>query len=127
MKIEIKNFKKIESTFVDLAPLNIFIGTNNSGKSSFIQGIQFAASTCQTLKMRGGNWVRNNIKTLSLDSTEYLYTPTSDISYLFHGKRLAGARTRNDRQWIEFMISSGDESTVKISRGKNGGFTTVLT
>lgn len=126
MKIQIKKFKKIEDTFVDLAPLNIFIGTNNSGKSSFIQGIQFAVSSCQTLKMKGGHWVKDKTKTLSLDSTEYLYTPTSDISYLFHGKRLAGARKREDRQWIEFIISDDHEATIQISRGKNGGFTTML-
>jgi len=128
MRIEVEKFKKIKEAFVVLAPLNIFIGTNNSGKSSFIQGIQFAVSSCQTLKMKDGSWVKNKTKTLSLDSTEYLYAPTSDISYLFHGKRLAGARKREDREWIKFRIVDGDdEATVKISRGKNGGFTTMLT
>lgn len=128
MKIEINKFKKIDSSFVELSALNIFIGTNNSGKSSFIQGIQFAISACQTLKMKGGKWVRNRSVTLSLDSTEYLYTPTSDISYLFHGKRLAGARTRENRIWIEFKFSENNqEATLKVSRGKNGGFTTMLT
>ncbi|WP_369434489.1 ATP-dependent endonuclease [Psychromonas sp. MME1] len=127
MKIQIKKFKKINDVSVDLEPLNIFIGTNNSGKSSFIQGIQFAVSSCQTLKLKKGNWIKDKTKTLSLDSSEYLYTPTNDIAYLYHGKPLAGARRREDRRWIEFIFNNGVTSTVQISRGKNGGFTTMLT
>jgi predicted ATPase len=126
MKIQIKKFKKIDDVTVVLQPLNIFIGANNSGKSSFIQGIQFAVSGCQTLKLKGGIWTGKGTKTLSLDSGEYLYTPTSNIEYLYHGKRLIGSRRRDDRSWIEFILSSGKTSSLKISRGKNGGFTTSL-
>lgn len=126
MKIRIQKFKKIDDVEVDLEPINIFIGTNNSGKSSFIQGIQFAISACQTLELHDVNWVKGKSRTLSLDSKEYLYTPTNDISYLYHGKRLSGSRTRKDRNWIEFSLDNGNSSKLKISRGKNGGFTTVL-
>lgn len=125
MDIQIKKFKKIEDVTVTLASLNIFIGANNSGKSSFIQGIQFAISGCQTLNLKGGIWGKGT-KTLSLDSSEYLYTPTNNIEYLYHGKRLTGSRTKKDRSWIEFTLSDGKSSTLKISRGKNGGFTTSL-
>lgn len=125
MDIQIKKFKKIDSVEITLAPLNIFIGANNSGKSSFIQGIQFAISSCQSLKLKNGVWGKGT-KTLSLDSSDYLYTPTNNIEYLYHGKKLTGARTRNDRNWIEFILSDGKTSTLKISRGKNGGFTTSL-
>jgi AAA15 family ATPase/GTPase len=127
MDIRIKKFKKIDDVSVTLEALNIFIGTNNSGKSSFIQGIQFAISSSQTLKLKGASWVKGKTKTLSLDSSEYLYAPTSDISYLFHGGRLTGARTKADRKWIEFTISDKNSASLKISRGKNGGFTTELT
>jgi len=127
MDIRIKKFKKIDDVSVKLEALNIFIGTNNSGKSSFIQGIQFAISSSQTLKLKGANWVKGKTRTLSLDSSEYLYAPTSDISYLFHGERLSGARTKADRKWIEFTISDSNSASIRISRGKNGGFTTELT
>ncbi|RBC03264.1 ATP-binding protein [Pseudomonas sp. MWU12-2115] len=126
MKIQIKKFKKIDDVTVVLQPLNVFIGANNSGKSSFIQGVQFAVSGCQTLKLKGGIWTGKGTKTLSLDSGEYLYTPTSNIEYLYHGKRLIGSRRREDRSWIEFILSNGKTSSLKISRGKNGGFTTSL-
>ena len=128
MKIQVEKFKKIDHVEVTLAPLNLFIGANNSGKSSFIQGIQFATSACQTLRLLGANWVKGTTKTLSLDSKDFLYTPTSDISYLYHGKRLSGSRKKEGRKWIEFTFvdDDNDTSVLKISRGKNGGFTTVL-
>lgn len=126
MKIRIQKFKKIDDVEIELSSINIFIGTNNSGKSSFIQGIQFATSACQTLELLGANWVKGKSKTLSLDSKDFLYAPTNDISYLYHGKRLAGSRRKDDRNWIEFIFNDGDEAKLKISRGKNGGFTTLL-
>lgn len=126
MKVRVQKFKKIDDVEVNLSPINIFIGTNNSGKSSFIQGIQFAISACQTLELLDAKWVKNKTKTLSLDSKDFLYTPTNDISYLYHGKRLSGSRRKEDRNWIEFTLNNGSESKLKISRGKNGGFTTLL-
>ncbi|WP_278438861.1 ATP-dependent nuclease [Pseudomonas oryzihabitans] len=125
MEIQIRKFKKIDDVTVTLTSLNIFIGANNSGKSSFIQGIQFAISGCQTLNLQGGIWGKGT-KTLSLDSNEYLYTPTYNIEYLYHGKKLTGSRTKKGRDWIEFKITDNYTSTLRISKGKNGGFTTSL-
>jgi AAA15 family ATPase/GTPase len=73
MKITIKSFKKIKSVENDLAPMNIFIGTNNSGKSSFIQGIQFAISSCQSAT-RGdsNNYLRNILYYISLDKEKWI-------------------------------------------------------
>ena len=126
MDIQIEKFKKINDVKVSLVSLNIFIGANNSGKSSFIQGVQFAISACQTLNLKGGTWLKG-AKTLSLDSTEYLYTPTKHIEYLYHGKRLTGSRTKEARDWMKFTLTDGKSSNLRISRGKNGGFTTSLT
>ena len=67
MKVRVQKFKKIDDVEVELSSINIFIGTNNSGKSSFIQGIQFAISACQTLELLRANWVKDKTKTLSLD------------------------------------------------------------
>ena len=76
MKIRIERFKKILNAEIELGPVSVFIGTNNSGKSSFIQGVQFAISSGQTLELRKARWVKGKSRTSSLDSTEYLYTPT---------------------------------------------------
>lgn len=129
MKITIKNFKKISKASISLSNINIFIGANNSGKSSFIQGIHFAVSSCQSLELRRAGWIKNTDKrTLSLDSDDFLYTPTSDIAYLYHGKRLAGARNSKDINAIEFEFQEGESNSIlTVSKGKNRGFTTSLT
>lgn len=127
MQIEVRKFKKVNKTSVNLGSLNIFIGSNNTGKSSFIQGIQFAISACQTLELERCSWTRNGTRTLSLDSSDFLYTPTKNVESLYHGKKLTGARKRSERSEIEFIFKDGeDTSTVTISKGKNGGFTTSL-
>jgi AAA15 family ATPase/GTPase len=126
MQIHVKSFKKIAGASIKLKSINIFIGANNAGKSSFIQGIQFAISSCQTLNLKGGNWTKQGKKTLSLDSNDFLYTPTKSIEYLHHGKKLTGSQKRVDRTSIAFTFTQGASATVKISKGKNGGFTTEL-
>jgi len=126
IQVHISKFKKIDSAVLELESLNIFIGTNNSGKSSFIQGIQFAVSSCQTLTLKKVNWVKKtDIRTLALDSTDFLYTPTKQIDHLYHGTRLTGAKNRDDRKWISFGFAmNGVHTQLHVSRGRNGGFTT---
>jgi ABC-type proline/glycine betaine transport system ATPase subunit len=127
MEITIKKFKKIDEDAVKLKPLNVFIGANNAGKSSFIQGIQFAISSCQTLELSKTSWTKAGVRTLSLDSSEFLYTPTRNIEYLYHGKKLTGAKTRKTRGQMEFVFNDGGtEAALSISKGKNGGFTTTV-
>jgi AAA15 family ATPase/GTPase len=127
MEIEISKFKRIDGTSVELGPLNIFIGANNTGKSSFIQGIQFATSACQTLELQKCSWTKNGVRTLSLDSAEFMYSPTKDIASLYHGRRLTGARVRNERVGINFKFKeNGNTTEISISKGKNGGFTTSV-
>lgn len=128
MKIRITKFKKIDEVEVELEPLNIFIGTNNSGKSSFIQGIQFAISSAQTLKLKNVSWrTQSNTQTLNLDSTDFLYTPTRHIENLYHGRKLVTSQKRADRISMDFKFSNEeDESTISVSRSKNGGFATVV-
>lgn len=127
MQIQIRKFKKINDQTVQLAPVNIFIGANNAGKSSFIQGVQFAISSCQTLELKKTSWTKAGGRTLSLDSNEFLYTPTRNIEYLYHGKKLTGAKTRQTRNQMEFAFHDGKtKATLSISKGKNGGFTTTI-
>jgi AAA15 family ATPase/GTPase len=128
MEISISKFKKINSAKLTLGPLNIFIGANNSGKSSFIQAIQFAVSSCQTLQLNRVGWTGGNSKRMALESIEFLYTPTRHIENLYHGQVLTGARKSEDRKKMRFSFNENAQiSTLEILRGRNGGFTTILT
>ena len=61
--IEIEGFKSLEKVSLDLGPLNIFVGTNASGKTNFLealrvlQGIGFGYTIDEILngKPRGAN------------------------------------------------------------------------
>lgn len=127
MKITVEKFKRIDFAEANLDKVNIFIGANNSGKSSFIQGIQFAVSSCQTLNLRGVGWRKKHLQTLGLDSSDFLYSPTRYIEDLHNGGKLIGARTRADRRKISFSFTrDADFTSVSISRSKNGGFDTRI-
>jgi predicted ATPase len=127
MKITVEKFKRIDFAEVSLDKVNIFIGANNSGKSSFIQGIQFAVSSCQTLTLKGAHWRKKHTQTLGLDSSDFLYSPTKFIEDLYNGRKLVGARRKEDRKRLKFTFSrDSDETSVSISRSKNGGFDTTV-
>lgn len=127
MKIRVENFKRIKMAEIELAPVNIFIGTNNSGKSSFIQAIQFAVSTCQTLELQGVKWRLASHKVTAIDSSDFLFTPTKDIANLYHNGRLSGTRNQTDSKEIKVQFFEGTAiSEVRISKGKNRGLSTYL-
>lgn len=127
MKITVEKFKRIDFAEVNLDKVNIFIGANNSGKSSFIQGVQFAVSSCQTLTLKGAPWRKKHTQTLGLDSSDFLYSPTKFIEDLYNGRKLVGARRKEDRKRLKFTFSkNADETSVSISRSKNGGFDTTV-
>ena len=46
--VKIANFKAIKNIELNLSRFNIFVGSNNSGKSSVLQAIQFAVGAAQT-------------------------------------------------------------------------------
>ncbi|MDB5267113.1 MAG: hypothetical protein JWP58_153 [Hymenobacter sp.] len=127
MEITIEKFKKIDKANLVLGPINIFIGANNSGKSSFIQGVQFAVSSSQTLQLNRASWSKGT-KRMALESIEFLYTPTRHIENLYHGQILTGSKTSDVRRKIRFAFKEdNNEAELSISRGRNGGFTTILT
>lgn len=126
--VEIKNFKKISTANIKLSSINVVIGANNSGKSSFIQAIQFCVGCAQSLELKSANWVGGKNRTLSLDASEFLYSPTLEVANLRHGDPLTSAKTVDAKKYIQFKIKGigTEHASIDISKGKNGGFTTSL-
>ncbi len=46
--LRIQNFRSIRDATVKLGQVNLFIGPNNSGKSNFLKGVEWAANTIQS-------------------------------------------------------------------------------
>lgn len=115
--ITLRRFKNLEDVTIPLGRINVMVGTNNSGKSSVLQGVAFGVSVAQTA------FVKGNAKTLSPDSL--IYAPLRDVSALAHGGEL---KTRQE-QAIEVVfcgLEANDEgepaeseTTVQVRKGKN--------
>lgn len=73
--VAVTNFKRIGSAEVDLSPVTVLVGGNNSGKSSFLQAIHTAVSCAQESKLQG----RTVIAEANLR-----YSPTHDFERLGH-------------------------------------------
>ncbi|MGB6064527.1 MAG: AAA family ATPase [Desulfomonilaceae bacterium] len=73
--VEISNFKSLSDVRVDLEPFTVFVGTNGSGKSNFIDALAFVqeclADSVETALNRRGGWqhVMNRAKDLTSGST----------------------------------------------------------
>lgn len=77
----IENFKRIKKVDLELADVNILVGTNGCGKSSVIQSIHLACCV-----MRQADRVEfGKTSTVGIDQLDYL--PTEDYKSLGHGAR----------------------------------------
>lgn len=123
MNIKVEKFKGIDEGEVELDDITVFVGTNNAGKSSFIQAIQFAVSGCQTLELKSVSWRRQQTsRTTSLNSEEFLYTPTRNIETLYHNQRMT---ERTGVISISFS-ENGETSRITFGKGRNKGIATKL-
>lgn len=68
-KITVEGFKLHASTSIEAKPMTIFIGPNNSGKSSLTQAIQLL---CQTVNTNSSTFIPE-VKRLGDKSSAYLY------------------------------------------------------
>lgn len=72
-KIELSDFKNVQSFSTELNSINILIGENNSGKSSVLQGIHFSLMA---------ESVRRKTSTDTVRESDLLYLPSSELIYL---------------------------------------------
>ncbi len=125
-KIRIKNFKNIQTLEIYLDSVNVLVGSNNAGKSSILQAIQFAVSIAQTSTLENTWWRRNsNILPTSLTPEQLIYSPIKNVYKLGHGGKLDINRENSIQ--VEFWEKDSDEYTkVLIRRGKNKNIATEI-
>jgi energy-coupling factor transporter ATP-binding protein EcfA2 len=83
--VTIKRFKTIKEITLPLGRINILIGSNNSGKSSILQSIQFAVSVGQTLRSLDTDW-KYGVMQRSFSASQLVYTPLRDIASLIRNR-----------------------------------------
>ncbi|CAJ0882752.1 hypothetical protein AMST5_03366 [freshwater sediment metagenome] len=113
--IKVEKFKGIQSVEVDLKDITILIGGNNSGKSSFLQGVHFAITTLQSAKMAG---VAGSATTLGSD--QFLYKPADDPTRLHFGSAMS--QTTGPAFTFTYKMSAAADPQIfdlTLRRGKN--------
>jgi len=126
-QIEIQRFKNIKKIALDLDKINILVGSNNSGKSSVLQAIQFAISVAQTASLeRTTHWRRNGRLPTSIGQMQLIYSPLRDVSALAPFGNLEEDETKGIK--IGFNeAESGYATDIVVRRGKNKNIAIELT
>jgi len=118
--VKIRRFKNINNLELELDRVNVLIGSNNSGKSSILQAIQFAVSVAQTSSLEtGARWLQKKDElATSISPMQLIYLPFRDV--------LALAPNRDLREDPESAIEisfgesdTSDEATIRVSKGRN--------
>ncbi len=97
------------------------MGPNNAGKSSLLQGIQFAVSVAQSLKLDGVSKWRNDAISGTLSTEQLIYTPLRDVQALApHGKltqdhsKAIHAEFKDDEGQINLTVAKGKNKNISI-------------
>lgn len=125
--ITIERFKNIKKIELPLENINILVGSNNAGKSSILQSIQFAVSIAQTTSLdefRTAKWKSNKLST-SLTSNQIIYSPIKDIYSLGFG----GSLSQNKGQAISIKFQekgTTNSATFLLRKGRNKNLLTEI-
>ena len=108
--LRLKGFKNIADLAIEPERLVCLVGGNNSGKSSFLQGIHFCVAACRaTALAQRIEWKRDTFRT-TLSSNDILYSPASRLGSLVN---VSGAEAVE----LHVASASGDVSvSLKIDR-----------
>ena len=107
----VKRFKGIKHAPFDASPINVFIGANNSGKSTLVQVIHFGVGILQSIQL-AQRWGNASSVTLSLSPSQLLYTPCMDLYSLGHNGRLQETR----------LFETAIELSLILNTSKNDSF-----
>lgn len=115
--VSVLRFKGIVDASIDASDINVFIGANNSGKSSLAQIIHFGIGLWQSIQ-HAGRWRNKRTVSVSLSPTELLYSPCVDLYALGHGGQLI--ERPNSAIELAFVLKSGEKIRTTIRKGRNG-------
>jgi len=125
--ITIERFKNIEKIELKLENINILVGSNNAGKSSILQSIQFAVAIAQTTSLEEfgkTKWISNKLST-SLTTNQIIYSPVRDVYALGYGGSLSQDKGKGIS--VKFEESGTNYSaTFVLRKGRNKNLLTEI-
>lgn len=115
--VRVKRFKCIEDAPFDVSAINVFIGANNSGKSTLAQIIHFTVGLFQSIQL-AGRWGNKQTVALSLSPSQLLYAPCADLYALgYNGQLIENPESAID---VSFVLVDGEKIDLTIRKGRNG-------
>jgi energy-coupling factor transporter ATP-binding protein EcfA2 len=122
--ITIRRFKLLQDVSLRLDYSNVFVGGNNSGKSSILQALHFAVSVAQSARLATDAIWQNDTFRATFRPEQLIYTPTTEFRSLGFNRAL---RERRDT-WIEVEIQQIDDTRCGIAIGpaRNGNIALLM-
>jgi energy-coupling factor transporter ATP-binding protein EcfA2 len=122
--ITIRRFKALREVTFSLDEATVFVGGNNSGKSSILQALHFAIAVAQSAKLVRPDAWRDNTYDITFRPEQLIYSPTTDFTALGHDRPLAERRDT----WIEVEITvdPAQRCIIAVGRGRNGNISVHL-
>jgi len=110
--VEVERFKRVRTAEIELSDINVLVGSNNSGKSSMLQGIHFSV---------GAAVAARRLDRSTFTQQSLLYCPSRNFVDLRNG---APYQNQSAFGYLRVKGTAGEDSdhyTVRVYRGRNEG------
>ncbi|WP_404379328.1 ATP-dependent nuclease [Caenispirillum salinarum] len=109
-KVRVQAFKKLQDVELELSPINVLVGGNNSGKSCILQGIHFGIALSQARFVANAD---------QFPPEKLRYCPTDDFLNLRYERKLTeGASINFEYHCISETMH--EVARISLQRGRNG-------
>lgn len=114
-KLAIRNFKLFEDVEIDLGQRVVFVGPNNSGKTSALQALAlWAFGVKRWLEKRGGGPVPKKRPGVTINRRDLMAVPVPAANLLWRGMRVregtrVGDKTRTQNVLIEIQVEGVED------------------
>jgi len=124
--VHIQRFKNLTGLKLDLGRVTALVGSNNAGKSSILQALQFSTSVAQSLKLDGvARWKYDGTISGTLAAEQLVYSPMRDVHALAQGGRLK--QTASSAIVISLTEEELGTAVTEVRRGKNKNINVSIT
>lgn len=114
-RVKIERFKALREVLVSLSRVTVLTGPNNSGKSSVLQAIQFAASIAQSAKTYSPRFTAG-----TLAAEQLMYSPLRDVEALAPNGIFTQTRANAMAVSLDGEINGATlTASTTVARGKN--------
>ncbi len=110
-KLTLRNFKRFESVEIELASRVVFVGPNNSGKTTALQALALWDMGLQAFVQKRGLKAPGTRPAVALNRRDFVALPVPDMELLWRGRKLTKDNKRIPLEVVVHGTSHGEEWT----------------